>query len=251
MLEFMNFAGRDLSDRQMRDVRSAIRCVLFAAAVFAGTESRADGGYCDQGGCVVWASVPGGYGGSAGGAGGSSTGNPGCTEDCNPSAAQPVDAYQPHALSPAQLPNMAKLNCASSKYGLAPIHAPNFVNAWYFAPHNYVPNSMNFYWSDSSPYAPSGYDPLDGTTWIGSNGASVTWLFARGALPLNDSFPYIDPTTGALLQVNVSFTAFEHALMTVVHESAHQHGISSEARADGYGYSAVKAYRDDHGAKCP
>lgn len=236
--------GRELGVRQMLNVQQAVKGVFVAWLALTGATHRAhadQGGWCTPAGCYVWAD-PYWDSQAGGGSGGGGSGNPNCTEDCGPPPGGPPP---PHVLPPAQLPNLTKLLCATNTFGTQhPIYPVIEANEYAF-----VNAAGTFAYSETTPTMPAGFERLYGLTAIGNQWVGGGWsaVYAGGMVPFSGQFVYIDPSTNQQVTISTSFTGFEWALLTIVHEVAHQHGLgdslANEMFGDGLGYKAVQRYR--------
>ena len=277
-LESLDFDVDRISARRLRDVRSAVKAILFTALVFSVGESAArgrdydpqlwqlinsnggattdtdrslgddptrddEGAWCDPAGCYIWADPwedpIGGLGGGGGGGGSGGTGS---------SSGSSGPPTPPPAIPIASLPDRDKLQCAANAYGkFTPRYPWTIDNIWAF-----VKEGAPELYSTTTSLPPPGYEPDDGVTNEGPDWpyGGQTILFASGASAHPDGFFYDDSKTKTRVVLPGPFTAFEWALITYAHEVAHQNGIDDEGDAESYGSAALLAYRADHGDAC-
>lgn len=219
------------------------------------------GGSCSPSGCVVWADpFPFGAPGATGGGGSGGDGTTGTHDD---GAAEPPAP----AIALLLLPDMDKVKCVVTKYGATGMNTIKFpvtVNNVYA----FVDASDRYAYSSYTSSPPSGYWIVGGDTEMNNPvlgvyypGGGWTEIYANGLESYSGPFDYTDLVTGAAAKLFGPFTAFDTAVFVTAHEVAHQNGIgttsfvfkrgnAAEMLANGYGASALKAYRADSGTKC-
>lgn len=97
---------------------------------------------------------------------------------------------------------------------------------------------------------PSGYNPVSGQYTSGANYSDVV-LTAYAFTALTVPVPYINVETGASETYTQGMSANEHMVFVLGHEAAHEHGVTSETEANGFGVYAVQVYDTLPPGICP